>query len=181
MNPPALSPGWFSVSTIVVISVSTAHIIPEKTAHHISAIQFLKTSEIHTLVKTHHIQQVARFLPASSKNTMGERELASLFKVETWGSIRDYQTINLPIWLFTSLLCTKVGEVESLGRHENVEMSRSHGCQVVPNFVGKIIQLLETQLVRHGVMVGVPYWLGMGAIGADALRQLEKGRFASSP
>lgn len=44
---PALSPGWFSVTTIVVISVSTAHIIPEKTAHHISAIQFLLTSEIH--------------------------------------------------------------------------------------------------------------------------------------
>ena len=47
---PALSPGWFSVTTIVVISVSTAHIIPEKTAHHISAIQFLLTSKIYTNV-----------------------------------------------------------------------------------------------------------------------------------
>ena len=45
---PSLKPlHWFSVTTIVVISVSTAHIIPEKTAHHISAIQFLLTSEIH--------------------------------------------------------------------------------------------------------------------------------------
>lgn len=55
------------------------------------------------------------------RKTHGETELASLlFKVETWGSIRHYQTINLPIGLFTSLLCTKVGEVESLGRLEDM-------------------------------------------------------------
>eukprot|EP00913_Durusdinium_trenchii_P019765 g18580.t1 len=51
--------------------------------------------------------------------------------------------------------------------------------EVVPSFVGKIIQLLETQLVRHGVMVVGNSFIGKSTkiqILAKALSKLRQDR-----
>ena len=119
------------------------------------------------------------------RKTHGETELASLlFKVETWGSIRHYQTIHLPIWLFTSLLCTKVGEVESLWRHD--VMLRCHGvtdARWFPTLWAKSFNFLRLNWCVMESWWGFPNWLGMGAPMVrvtppwdENVAQLSKGR-----
>lgn len=176
MNPPALSPGWFSVSTIA---------FPLQKQHTTSLRSNLcwypkfTTNVFHSMLKwwfsltwwESRDSSTGRkpwWKPIISsrwlgfcqpvRKTHGETELASLlFKVETlrvYQTLSDYPLTHLAFYI--SVMYQSRGSWILGKTWCHVEMSRSHGCQVVPNFVGKIIQLLETQLVRHGVMVGVP-------------------------
>jgi hypothetical protein len=73
------------------------------------------------------------------------------------GNVPKFLADDLPLFtgiisdLFPGVFIPNVDYGELKIEVEN--QMRIHKLQTVPMFVGKIIQLLETQLVRHGVMV----------------------------